>query len=439
MVRIVSKQKREAQEVVYDLTVANTHTYNVEGIAVHNCGGSLTAYLMGITDVDPIRFGLLFERFINPSRNDLPDADLDFMSTRREEVIQYLEGKYGKTHVAGINNYGVLGSASSLKDVSRIYGLSMFAASKFIPAVHGQPVDLETAKASVAEIATFAATYPKIWKGALAVQGIMRSYGRHAAGTIVSGVPLADRAVVEVDGASRKVNWDMRVCEEMGLVKLDVLGLSTLDTLARCVRYIKERHGGLRMDLMRIPLDDAKTLQMLSEESTVGLFQVEGGVARRMIHQLGSDGKLKFTDIVAVNALNRPGPLDAMLDKAFIQRKLGVESVSYPHPLTKPALEETYGVMVYQEQIMKMSVDLCGFSGADADGLRKAIGKKDLKKMESYREQFIAGATLGTVTVKTDDGREVTVHRARKFKTKCGRLETIEVAIKDGLELDEHL
>ncbi len=363
-------------------------------------GGSLAAFLMGITDIDPIRFGLLFERFINPSRNDLPDADLDFMSTRREEIITYLEGKYGKTHVAGITNYGVLGSASALKDISRIYGQEMeFAASKFIPSVHGQPVSLEEAKKESAEISKFAETNPKIWTGALSVQGVMRSYGRHAAGTIVSGVPIVERAVVERDGESRKVNWDMRVCEDMGLVKLDVLGLSTLDTIARCVQYVKERHGGLRLDVMSIPLDDADTLKAFSQGQTIGVFQFEGGAARKILKdmaQLDQTGEpekpVTFDDLVAANALNRPGPIDAGLVQDYIDARNGNRTIAVAHPNMKDALAETFNVIVYQEQVMRVAVDLCGFSLAEADKLRKAMGKKDPVLMASFRKQFVDGA-----------------------------------------------
>ena len=368
-----------------------------DGIAVGpgrgSIGGSLIAYLMGITDIDPIRFGLLFERFINPSRNDLPDADLDFMSSRREEIILYLERKYGKDHVAGINNYGVLGSASSLKDVARCYGVDMtnFPASKYIPSVHGQPVSLETALEESPDIQKFAEGNPKVWQGALAVQGVMRSYGRHAAGTIVCGEPVVNRGVVERDGNSRKMNWDMRVCEDQGLVKFDVLGLSTLDTLARAVSYIKERHGK-RIDLLAIPLDDEKTLKAFSLGKTHGVFQFEGGAARRILKDMAQTSDLTFDDIVATNALNRPGPIEAGLVQHYVDCRNGARSVSYPHPNTAAALRETYGVLTYQEQVMRIAVDLSGFTLSEADKLRKAMGKKDPVLMATFRKQFVDGA-----------------------------------------------
>jgi DNA polymerase-3 subunit alpha len=385
----------------YFLVVADLVTWaKSDGIMVGpgrgSVGGSLIAYLMGITDVDPIRFGLIFERFINPSRNDLPDADLDFMSSRREEIIRYLEGKYGTTHVAGISNYGVLGGASALKDIARVYGLDMsnFAASKFIPSVHGQPVGLEEARKLSSDIGKFADTNPKVWAGALAVQNVMRSYGRHAAGTIVSGVPIRERAVVETDGASRKVNWDMRVCEEMGLVKLDVLGLSTLDTLSRCVQYVKERHGGLRLDILAIPLDDPETLKAFSLGETVGVFQFEGGAAKRILKDMAQTSNVTFDDLVAANALNRPGPIDAGLVQDYIDGRNGNRSISVAHPNMSAALADTYNVIVYQEQVMRVAVDLCGFKLSEADKLRKAMGKKDPVMMAAMRKAFVDGALV---------------------------------------------
>jgi DNA polymerase-3 subunit alpha len=357
-------------------------------------GGSLVAFLVGITDIDPIRFDLLFERFINPSRNDLPDADLDFMSTRREEIILYLERKYGKDHVGGINNYGVLKSASAIKDVARVHGMPLMEinCTKFIPAEHGQPVDLETAHKQVGEIQKFATSNPKVWAGAVAMQGVMRSYGRHAAGTIVSGVPLIDRAVVERDGDNRKVNWDMRVVEDQGLVKMDVLGLTTLDTLASAVRYIKQRHGGLTVDLMRIPLDDVPTLEAFSRGETIGIFQFEGGAARRILKDMAQSSTLEFNDLVAANALNRPGPIDAGLVQQYVDARNGNRTIGLPHPNMGPALAETFNVIVYQEQVMRIATDLCGFTLSEADKLRKAMGKKDKVLMASYRQMFTDGA-----------------------------------------------
>lgn len=355
-------------------------------------GGSLIAFLMGITDVDPIRFGLLFERFINPSRRDLPDIDLDFMSTRRGEVIKHLIDKYGQSRVAGISNYTVIGSASGLKDVGRVYDLDVnnMAASKFIPKVHGQPVDLETARKSVAEIARFADDYPDVWRNATQLQGVLRSYGRHASGIIAAGTDIHNLAVVESRSGDTAINWDMRMAEDMGLVKLDVLGLSTLDTIGRTLQFIRKRHSSVP-DIAQIPLDDPKTLKAFSEGRTIGVFQFEGGAARRILKDMSKVNPVTFDDIVAANALNRPGPIDAGLVQKYVDAKNGEVENELAHPNMEGALKETYNVIVYQEQVMRVAVDLAGYSLADADKLRKAMGKKLASEMAKQKDQFVNG------------------------------------------------
>jgi DNA polymerase-3 subunit alpha len=443
----------------YELGVLNTLKFNdyfmvvshvvnwskAQGILVGpgrgSVGGSLVAYLMGITDVDPIRFGLLFERFINPSRNDLPDADLDFMSTRRNEVIVHIEEQFGADKVAGISNYGELGASSAMRDVGRIYGKNVFdmEVAKFVPKIHGQPVDLETAAAEVPAIEAWSKANPEIWANAVALEGTMRSYGKHAAGVIVSGVPLVERCVVERREGSPVANWNMAVAEDAGLVKLDILGLSTLDTQARCLAYIWDRHTK-RIDLGAIPLDDDKTLKTLGDGRVCGVFQFEGGAARRLLKDMAKTNPLTFDDMVAANALNRPGPIEAGLVKQYVDRKNGDEAVSYVHPRLEPILNETYGVMAYQEQIMRITTDLSGFTLSEADIARKAIGKKDLAKMMTLKDQFIDGAVAGYIEVELDDGRKVQVHSQRKFKVKgATTLHTIEDAIAKSLELDETL
>lgn len=367
------------------------------GIAVGpgrgSVGGSLVAYLMGITDIDPIRFGLLFERFINPSRKDLPDIDLDFMSSRRGEVIQYLIKRHGEDKVAGISNYGLLGSASAMKDVARVFGhdVNNLTASKFVPKEHGQPVDLETARKQVAEIAMWADSNPVVWDHAVSLQGVMRLLGKHAAGTIVAGVPITDRGVVEMRSGERTVNWDMRVAEDMGLVKLDILGLSTLDTIVKCLDYIKQQKKPVP-NLLQIPLDCVKTLKGFAEGNTLGVFQMEGGAARRILKDMTKVNPLTFDDVVAVNALNRPGPIDAGLVKKYVDAKNGDAIHEVEHPNMAPALADTFNVIVYQEQVMRIAVDLCGYTLAQADGLRKAMGKKDKKLMAAERDRFTDGA-----------------------------------------------
>lgn len=354
-------------------------------------GGSLIAYLMGITDCDPIRFELLFERFINPERNDLPDADLDFMSARRHEVIDYLVEKYGAPRVAGISNYTILKGASALRDVSRMCGLDerSYSCSKLVPKEHGQPVGLEQAAEEVAEIANFRDTFMPIWDTAVGLEGVMRSLGRHAAGVVVGGCDLVDRAVIERRSGEPTVNWDKRIVEDQGLVKMDILGLETLDIIDKALDYIRRRHSK-RVDLMAIPLDDEKVLAAFAEGRTTGIFQFESGGMKRLLRSLGAEG-ITFEDCVAATALYRPGPMDSGMMDNFVNRKAGIEEVFYEHPKMRDSLATTYGVMVYQEQVMQISRDLAGFSMATADKLRKAMGKKDPKLMAEYRDKFVQG------------------------------------------------
>lgn len=356
-------------------------------------GGSLIAYLMGITDVDPIRFDLLFERFINPGRIDLPDADLDFMSTRRHEVLEYIEGKYGKENVAGISNYSTLGPASAIRDCGRVHGLHEFdyACSKQTEKEHGANIPLAESVQNVPDIAKFADKYPHVWSHALALEGRLRNLGQHAAGVVVAGEAVVNRAVVETRSGGQVVNWDKRTVEDHGLIKMDILGLSTLDTLSLARTYIKERHFK-KVDYLALPLDDRKVLDAFGRGETVGVFQFESMGMRKLLTQLAEGGPLSFDDLAAVTALFRPGPLDAGMCDQYIAIKQGKVAPFYEHPNLKPALEPTYGVLIYQEQVMRICQDYSGFTMEEADNVRKAMGKKDPVKMAEYKDKFTQGA-----------------------------------------------
>jgi DNA polymerase-3 subunit alpha len=361
-------------------------------------GGSLVAYLMGITECDPIRFGLLFERFINPERIDLPDADLDFMSERRHEVFEYLTKKYGAERVAGVNNYGTLGSASAIRDVGRVTLIPEkdFSVSKFVPKLHGQNVPLPEARKQVKEIDDFANNYPTHYPMMERLEGTIRNFGQHAGGVIVAGVDIVDRAVVERRKEGNVVCWDKRIVEDQGLVKMDVLGLNTLDHMTLTLDYIRE-NTGKRLDLNRIPLDDEKVLANFAKANTTAIFQFESGGMRRLLKELGSTGVITFEDITACTALYRPGPIESGMMDSFYLRKQGNEDIEYDHPLMEPVLEETFGVIVYQEQVMKISQVIAGYSGAAADKLRKIMGKKLPEEMKKERKKFCDGcvATIG--------------------------------------------
>jgi len=366
-------------------------------------GGSLVAYLMGITECDPIRFGLLFERFINPDRIDLPDADLDFMSARRHEVVEYLTTRYGAENVAGVSNFGTLGTASAIRDVGKAFGLEerVYACSKLAPKKHGANLKLEEAAEQVAEIAAFRDALEPIWGVCLQLEGVMRNLGQHAAGMIVGGVPIVERAVIEHrKGDERVVCWDKRQVEEQGLVKMDILGLETLDIIDLTCQYIRERHSK-KVNLLAIPLDDEKVLTKFAEGKTIGIFQYESGGIRRLLKELGKGGQITFEDITAASALYRPGPMESGMMDSFWKRKQGLESVEYDHPLMEPVLRDTFGVMVYQEQIMQVSRVIAGYSPAGADKLRKIMGKKLPEEMKKERGKFVDGC-VATIACDTE-------------------------------------
>lgn len=400
-------------------------------------GGSLVAYLCGITDCDPIRFDLLFERFINPDRIDLPDADLDFMSERRGEVIDYLIQKYGKDRVAGISNFGKLAAASSIRNIGKAFGLSEFdyVCSKYAPKEHGANVSLPKAADITPEIGAFRDKWAPLWEVMVRLEGTQNILGRHAAGVVVGGCDLVERGVIErrKDGAT--LNWDKRIVEDQGLVKVDILGLSTLDLIDLTLKYIRKRHSQ-RVNLLQIPLDDEKVLQAFAEAKTTGVFQYESGGMRRLLRELGKDG-ITFEDITAASALYRPGPMESGMMDSYWKRKQGIETVEYDHPALEDVLKPTYGVFVYQEQVMKASVVLAGYSGADADKLRKIMGKKLPEEMKKERGKFTEGCVLGYCEIELDDGRKIKVHRAEKIKVVgSSERKTIEEIFREGLQPD---
>lgn len=405
------------------------------GPARGSAAGSLVAYLIGITDVDPIRFNLIFERFLNPDRIDYPDVDTDFMSSRRNEVIQYMTNKFGSDCVGGISNYGTLGAASAIRDVGRMYEMPQdeLRCTKTIEL--GQT--LADAKESSAEIQRFAATHPKEFAISVQLEGAMRSLGRHAAGVVVAGEPLINRAVVETRNGDNTVNWDKRVVEDFGLIKLDILGLSTLDTLALVAQKVKARHGK-KIDWSAIPLDDENVLKAFGAGETVGVFQFTSGGMRNLLKSMAEGGRrLSFEDIYAATALYRPGPLQSGMTDQYVRIKQGIVKPTYEHPSTEAALKETRAVMIYQEQTMQIARDVAGFSMAEADMLRKAIGKKSADLMAKQKERFINGAMSGWVTVELKDGSQKTVHNEARFPV-VGNVSlklTVREAIKAGMEL----
>jgi DNA polymerase-3 subunit alpha len=382
--------------------------------------GSLVAYLMGITDCDPIRFELMFERFINPDRIDLPDADLDFMSERRHEIAEYLINKYGADKVAGVSNYISLGSKSVIRDVGKAFGNSEgdYRCSKAVPSKHGNTLSLTDAMNAAPEVAAYAEKFPEIWAVGLHVEDRMKTIGKHAAGMVVSGCPLIERGVVERRNGENVISWDKRVVEDQGLIKMDILGLSTLDLLDLALKYIRRRHSS-KINLLNIPLDDPDTLDNFAKANTIGVFQFESGGARRLLRELGKGG-FTFDDVVAAVALYRPGPMETGMMDSYWKRKQGEEAVEYDHPLMEPFLKPTYGVMVFQEQVMKAAIAVAGYSAPDADKLRKIMGKKQPAEMAKERDKFQDGCVAEVYEIVLATGGKARVYSNKRYSVDEG-------------------
>ncbi|EGE0495583.1 DNA polymerase III subunit alpha [Escherichia coli] len=401
--------------------------------------GSLVAWCIGITNVDPIRHGLLFERFINPERLDLPDADLDFSQARRHEVIEYLNERYGEDYVAGIPNFTYLGAASALRDTARIYGVESadMAVSKELKNAEDDSLPLEELREQLASLDKYATKYPDAFNAACKLQSLMRGFGRHAAGMIVAGVPLTERTPVERRGDARCIAFDKRYCEAMGLIKLDVLGLATLDLLDSAKRYIKENTGE-DINLDAISLEDRKVLDGFAAGYTQGVFQLESGPMRKLLKDLGGGIEpMSFKTVVATTALFRPGPIQSGMLDDYVSVAKGFMAPHSIHPRLEEVTRETNGVLLYQEQIMQSSRVLAGFSMAEADALRSAIGKKNMDKMKAIGSDFVERAQAGWVTLSLKNGGTVEVHKHAKLDCSDGKRRSYSEAISDGIDYVE--
>src|SRR5215510_4098942 len=332
--------------------------------------GCLVAYCLKITDVDPIRYQLLFERFLNPGRKSMPDIDVDFCFERRDEVIRYIKEKYGSDKVAQIITFGTLKGKQAIKDVGRVLEFSYGDTdrmSKLYPAPkQGKDFPLEAAlemEPRLRELRDKGDREKKLFEYALKLEGLLRHASRHAAGIVISPTPLVDHLPLFVDKEGNVLTqYAGPEVDSIGLIKFDFLGLKTLTLLDDTVKRIRKSRGK-DIDLGSLSLDDRLTYQILARGDTVGVFQMEGSGIRKLITQLKPSC---FEDIVAVIALFRPGPLDSGAAEQFIKRKHGKEQISYPHPLLEPVLKETYGVTIYQEQVMQIAQVLAGYSLEDA-------------------------------------------------------------------------
>ena len=374
-----------------------------------SAAGSLVAYAMGITNIDPVHHGLLFERFLNPERKSMPDIDTDFCIDRRDEVIQYVMEKYGSDRVAQIITYNRMAPKAALKDVARVLNISYGESdrmAKMIPVLRGKPTPLKIMISDATPAPEFKEKYeadPKVrhWVDmAIRIEGTNKSVGMHAAGIVISAQPLDEIVPLQAntkDGDGAVVTqYSMEDIESMGLLKMDFLGLKNLTMLQRTVELIEQTHSK-RIDLDTLPLDDPETYRLLARGELEGIFQLESSGMRQIVRDLKPSS---LEDISSVLALYRPGPLDAGLIPKFINRKHGRERIDYPHDILKPILNETYGIMVYQEQIMKIAQDMAGYSLGQADLLRRAMGKKKKSEMEKHQELFVDGAAKNGVKPK---------------------------------------
>jgi DNA polymerase III subunit alpha len=355
--------------------------------------GSLVAYVLTITDLDPMRFGLLFERFLNPDRLSMPDFDVDFCQDRRDEVITYVQSRYGADKVAQIITFGKLQARMVTRDVGRVLQLpygQVDRLSKLIPMNPAKPVTLGQAIEVEPRLAHERDTDPQVarlFEIALKLEGLYRNASTHAAGIVIGDRPLQELVPLYRDPRSTvpATQFNMKYVEKAGLVKFDFLGLKTLTVIDRAQKLIRRRVPEFNAN--KIPLDDAKTYQMLSQGDTVGVFQLEGSGMRDAVRAMHAD---RIEDLIALVALYRPGPMANI--PLYCARKLGKEQTEYLHPKLEPILKETFGVITYQEQVQQVAKDLAGYTLAEADVLRRAMGKKIQKEMDEQRGRFMAGA-----------------------------------------------
>lgn len=352
--------------------------------------GSIICYALNITNLDPLEYGLLFERFLNPDRVSMPDIDMDFADSRRGEVIEYVTKKYGKDHVAQIITFGTMAARMAIRDVGRVLGMSyaeVDAIAKLIPV----GMTLEESLVNIVELKALYGSDAQVAQCiniAKKLEGVVRHSSMHAAGVVISKEPLVEYCPLQEaqkGDLSIVTQYSMNPIEHLGLLKMDFLGLSNLTIIQEAlsiIRKTKEKN----IDIDALALDDKKTYQLLAKGETTGVFQLESDGMKRYLKELKPT---VFEDITAMVALYRPGPIQWI--DSFVARKHGREPISYIHPKAKAALENTYGIIVYQEQLMQMSEDMAGFSGGQADTLRKATGKKIKELMEKIGKEFIAG------------------------------------------------
>lgn len=374
-----------------------------------SAAGSLVAYALGITNIDPVHHGLLFERFLNPERISMPDIDTDFCIDQRGKMIEYVTEKYGSDRVAQIITFNRMTSKAVLKDVARVLDIPYGEAdkmAKLIPVSRGKPAKLKVMISDDTPAPEFKEKYdtdPRVrhWLDmAMRIEGTNKTFGVHAAGVVISSDPLDEIVPLQKNNDGSVITqYFMEDLETLGLLKMDFLGLKNLTMIQKTLELVQKNHQ-VEIDLDHLTLEDEKAFQLLGKGELAGIFQLESSGMRQVVRDLKPSN---LEDISSILALYRPGPLDAGLIPKFINRKHGREKIEYQHDLLKPILNETYGIMVYQEQIMKIAQDMAGYSLGQADLLRRAMGKKKASEMQKHREIFIDGAAKNGVKTKVSE------------------------------------
>ena len=366
-----------------------------------SAAGSLVAYVLNITDINPLKYGLIFERFLNPERIQMPDIDIDFADNRRDEVLNYAREKYGNDRVARIITFGTMAQRAAVRDAGRALGFKYEfcdTIAKLIP----PHLSLEEASENIVELKELIksnADAKKLIEAAKHLEGVARHASVHACGTVIASEPLTNFVPLQFAPQEKDViitQFEMHSIEDLGLLKIDFLGLKNLTIIENTIRLVKELKNE-SINLANIPLNDPKTFELLKQGDTTGVFQLEGSGMRRYLKELKPT---EFEDIIAMISLYRPGTLDAGMVPRYINRKNGKEEVTYLHPKLEPILKKTYGIAIYQEQLMEIARALAGFSFAEADTLRKAIGKKIKALLDEQKEKMISGMIKNNIDPK---------------------------------------
>ncbi|MCL1864968.1 MAG: DNA polymerase III subunit alpha [Spirochaetes bacterium] len=362
-----------------------------------SAAGSIVSYCLGITSLDPLKYNLLFERFLNPDRNEMPDMDLDFCADRREEVIEYVRKKYGEDHVSQIITINKMKAKAVVKDVARALDISFAEANAISKFIDGESLKKSIESSNELKKELEKEEGGKLFDISLRLEGLARSAGKHAAGVVISKGPLTDYVPLYKDkDGSISSQYDKHTLEKAGLVKMDFLGLRNLTIIDKCIKLIKATTGDV-MDIDNVPLDDKETYRLLQNVDTNGVFQLESSGMKNILRRFGPK---EFEDIIAIEALYRPGPIESGMIDDFIERKKKPALVKYLHPSLEPVLKETLGVVVYQEQVMLISQVIGGFTLPEADKLRKAMGKKEMEIIDNLETKFLDGAEKNKIDEK---------------------------------------